>query len=36
MKNSNNGAKVELNIDRLEAFEYENTKNAKYTVAELK
>ena len=28
--------KIELNIDRIEAFEYENTANAKYSVDDLK
>lgn len=28
--------KIELNIDRLDAFEYENTANAKYSVEDLK
>ena len=28
--------KIELNIDRVDAFEYENTSNAKYSVEELK
>ena len=28
--------KIELNIDRVDAFEYENTSNAKYSVDELK
>ena len=28
--------KIELNIDRIEAFEYENTANAKYSVEDLK
>jgi hypothetical protein len=28
--------KIELNIDRVDAFEYENTSNAKYSVDDLK
>ena len=28
--------KIELNIDRIDAFEYENTANAKYSVEDLK
>jgi hypothetical protein len=33
---SKKALKIELLIDRLEAFEYENTANAKYSVDDLK
>jgi hypothetical protein len=35
-RNNKKVTKIELNIDRVDAFEYENTSNAKYSVDELK
>jgi hypothetical protein len=36
IRNNKKVMKIELNIDRVDAFEYENTSNAKYSVDELK
>ena len=35
-KKTSKRLKIELNIDRIDAFEYENTSNAKYSVEQLR